>query len=111
MSSKTDFIASIANAARTVANESGLSYELMLAQAAQETGWGAKVLPGTNNIFNIKADSSWIGKRKRCFHVRAVVRLLHTSLPRPAHLKGRLADFLTHRRRGAGVLMETNLHS
>ncbi|MDO9106908.1 MAG: glucosaminidase domain-containing protein [Methylovulum sp.] len=64
MSSKTDFIVSIADAARTVATESGLSYELMLAQAAQETGWGAKVLPGTNNIFNIKADSSWTGDTK-----------------------------------------------
>lgn len=64
MSSKTDFIVSITDAAKTVAAESGLSYELMLAQAAQETGWGAKVLPDTNNIFNIKADGSWTGETK-----------------------------------------------
>ncbi|MGZ5025868.1 MAG: glucosaminidase domain-containing protein [Methylobacter sp.] len=64
MSSKTNFVVSIANAARTVATESGLSYELMLAQAVQETGWGTKVLPNTNNIFNIKADSSWTGETK-----------------------------------------------
>lgn len=64
MDSKVDFIIKISEAARLASYESGLSFELMLAQAAQETGWGAKVLSGTNNIFNIKADSSWTGARK-----------------------------------------------
>lgn len=41
-----------------------MSADLILAQAAQETGWGQKVLPGTNNIFNIKADSGWHGPSK-----------------------------------------------
>lgn len=36
----------------------------MLAQAALETRWGASVLPGTNNIFNIKADKGWKGPSK-----------------------------------------------
>jgi hypothetical protein len=44
--------------------QTGMSAELMLAQAAQETGWGQKVLTGTNNLFNIKADSSWTGETK-----------------------------------------------
>ncbi|MDH2915912.1 MAG: glucosaminidase domain-containing protein, partial [Gallionella sp.] len=61
---KVDFISSIADAAKTIASESGVSFELMLAQAALETGWGQKVLPDTNNIFNIKADSSWTGDSK-----------------------------------------------
>lgn len=61
---KVEFIARLTPLAKKVAGESGMSYELILAQAAQETGWGEKVLPGTNNIFNIKADSSWTGEKK-----------------------------------------------
>lgn len=61
MSAQTDFIASIYWPAKDISDKTGLSLQTMLAQAAQETGWGAKVLPGTNNIFNIKADSSWKG--------------------------------------------------
>lgn len=41
-----------------------MSWELILAQAAGETGWGAKVLSGTNNIFNIKAIGGWKGPSK-----------------------------------------------
>lgn len=62
------FIKSLYCPARKVAAETGCSWELILAQAAQEVRWGEKVLPGTNNIFNIKADSSWTGE-KRVFHV------------------------------------------
>lgn len=58
------FIADIYPAAKKVSQESGTSLELILAQTAQETGWGQKVLPGTNNLFNVKADSSWHGKTK-----------------------------------------------
>jgi len=62
MSQQSDFIASIYGAAKKISEQTGMSAELMLAQAAQETGWGEKVLPGTNNLFNIKADSSWKGE-------------------------------------------------
>ena len=41
-----------------------MSKELILAQAAEETGWGKHVLPGTNNIFNIKASPDWHGPTK-----------------------------------------------
>lgn len=41
-----------------------MSWQLILAQAAHETGWGKKVLPGTNNIFNIKAGPKWEGETK-----------------------------------------------
>ncbi|URX62051.1 peptidoglycan-binding protein [Luteibacter anthropi] len=58
------FIADIYPAAKKVSEESGTSLELILAQTAQETGWGQKVLPGTNNLFNVKADASWHGKTK-----------------------------------------------
>lgn len=45
-----------------------MSWELVLAQAAQETGWGQKVLAGTNNLFNIKASPGWQGET-RMFNV------------------------------------------
>lgn len=61
---KIEFIKKLYCAARMVSDETGASWELILAQAAQETGWGEKVLPGTNNVFNIKADSSWDGPSK-----------------------------------------------
>ncbi len=66
---KLDFIARLYCPARVVAEETGCSWELILAQAAQETGWGQRVLPGTNNVFNIKADRSWKGESKT-FHVK-----------------------------------------
>ncbi|WP_144161577.1 glucosaminidase domain-containing protein [Paraburkholderia sp. BCC1885] len=65
---KLQFIKNLYCPARQCADETGCSWELILAQAAQETGWGEKVLPGSNNIFNIKADSSWTGESK-VFHV------------------------------------------
>jgi len=56
------FIADIYPAAKKIAEESGASLDLILAQTAQETGWGQKTLEGTNNLFNVKADASWHGK-------------------------------------------------
>lgn len=61
---KEQFIADLYPAARKIGQETGMSWELILAQAALETGWGEKVLPGTNNIFNIKADGGWQGASK-----------------------------------------------
>lgn len=58
------FIAEIYPAARQVSQETGMSWELILAQAAGETGWGAHVLSGTNNLFNIKAFGGWKGPSK-----------------------------------------------
>lgn len=55
------FIINLYPAARDVAAKTGMSWELILAQAAQETGWGQKVLPGSNNIFNIKDSPDWKG--------------------------------------------------
>jgi flagellum-specific peptidoglycan hydrolase FlgJ len=64
ISPSQQFIADIYPAAKKVSQESGTSLELILAQTAQETGWWQKVLPGTNNLFNVKADASWHGKTK-----------------------------------------------
>jgi len=58
------FIVSIYPHAVAASESTGMSMELMLAQAAQETGWGAKVLKGSNNLFNIKANGGWDGAKK-----------------------------------------------
>jgi flagellum-specific peptidoglycan hydrolase FlgJ len=65
---KFAFIKSLYCEVRPIAAETGCSWELILAQAALETGWGERVLPGTNNVFNIKADPGWPGD-KGTFHV------------------------------------------
>ncbi|AVR95637.1 TIGR02594 family protein [Pseudoduganella armeniaca] len=70
---KIAFIKSLYCPARAVAAQTGCSWELILAQAAQETGWGEKTLPGTNNIFNIKASPGWHGE-SRVFRVWEKVR-------------------------------------
>lgn len=64
MSDKDKFIAEIYPAAVKISQETGMSKELLLAQAAQETGWGQHVLAGTHNIFNIKASADWKGPSK-----------------------------------------------
>jgi hypothetical protein len=64
MSDKERFIAELYPAARRVSRETDMAWETILAQAAQETGWGKRVLAGTNNIFNIKADTGWHGPSK-----------------------------------------------
>lgn len=61
---KERFIAELYPAATKVSQQTGMSRELILAQAALETGWGEKVLPGTHNIFNIKASPDWHGPTK-----------------------------------------------
>ena len=58
------FIIDLYPAAVAVSKQTGISWQLILAQAAQETGWGQKVLPGTDNIFNIKAIGGWKGTSK-----------------------------------------------
>lgn len=62
---KMNFISSIYCSVRRIAFKKNVSWETILSQAAQETGWGEKVLVGTNNIFNIKADSRWKGPKSK----------------------------------------------
>ena len=63
------FIIKLYPVVRQVAKRTGMSWKLLLAQAAQETGWGKKVLPGTNNLYNVKAYGGWHGSSKS-FKVR-----------------------------------------
>ncbi|MDH2422140.1 flagellar assembly peptidoglycan hydrolase FlgJ [Cobetia amphilecti] len=60
------FVAEFGPAAQAASRESGLPAELILAQAALETGWGERRIhteAGTDshNLFGIKAGSSWQG--------------------------------------------------
>ena len=61
------FVEQLMPQAEKAAQELGTTAQVLLAQAALETGWGKHVLQradGSNsfNLFNIKADSSWKGK-------------------------------------------------
>ena len=54
--------------AQRAARELGTRPELLLAQAALETGWGQHMIRGTDgsnsfNLFGIKADARWQGER------------------------------------------------
>lgn len=62
-----DFVARMAPAAQTAARESGLPIELILGQAALESGWGKREIlhedgRTSHNLFGIKATGSWSGK-------------------------------------------------
>jgi peptidoglycan hydrolase FlgJ len=41
----------------------GIAPHMLIAQSALETGWGASVAAGSNNLFGIKAGASWDGAR------------------------------------------------
>lgn len=67
---KQMFMDSLLPHARQAARELGVDANLLLAQAALETGWGQAVIKNTQgensfNLFNIKADKSWQGKQTR----------------------------------------------
>jgi len=55
-----DFIKAIYSKAKEVSQKTGIALELILAQAAVETGWGRSIKG--NNLFGIKADKNWTGK-------------------------------------------------
>lgn len=53
-SSKKSFEAKYGAAAERVGNELGVDKSLILAKWGHETGWGKSIIPGTNNLGNIK---------------------------------------------------------
>ncbi|MGC9459985.1 flagellar assembly peptidoglycan hydrolase FlgJ [Vibrio genomosp. F10] len=65
--SPESFIKSMQPYANQAAKALGVDSSLLLAQAALETGWGQKVVQNSrgssNNLFNIKADRSWLGDK------------------------------------------------
>lgn len=60
------FVQQHTGAARSAEAATGIPASFMIAQAAHETGWGAKEITGrdgtpSNNLFGIKAGASWKG--------------------------------------------------
>jgi flagellar protein FlgJ len=57
------FVSSVRDHAERAAQKLGTSPEILMAQAALETGWGKHVVGGgSHNLFSIKADPSWEGR-------------------------------------------------
>jgi peptidoglycan hydrolase FlgJ len=66
--SPESFVTELWDAAQQAAAELGLEPKALLAQAALETGWGARVMPNaegapSHNLFGIKADQRWAGEQ------------------------------------------------
>ncbi|WP_281556558.1 flagellar assembly peptidoglycan hydrolase FlgJ [Thalassomonas sp. RHCl1] len=62
-----DFVTALTEPAKMVEKKLGVPFEVVIAQAALETGWGQKIIQtqegkSSNNLFNIKADSRWQGE-------------------------------------------------
>lgn len=67
-SDRQDFIRQLMPLAEQAAKRLGTKPEVLIAQAALETGWGQKVVrradgSAGNNLFNIKADRRWEGDK------------------------------------------------
>ncbi len=66
--SPESFVKALWPHARRAADELGTRPEVLISQAALETGWGKHMIRGTDggnsfNLFGIKADSRWQGER------------------------------------------------
>ena len=63
-----DFVTALTATAKDAQKKLGVPFEVVIAQAALETGWGQKIIKtgdgtSSNNLFNIKADSRWSGEK------------------------------------------------
>lgn len=63
-----DFVTALTEPAKRVQQKLNIPFEVVIAQAALETGWGQKITKtnagnSSNNLFNIKADGRWSGER------------------------------------------------
>ncbi|MEJ2344678.1 MAG: flagellar assembly peptidoglycan hydrolase FlgJ [Gammaproteobacteria bacterium] len=64
----TEFVHAIWGYVKTAASKLGVAPQAIVAQAALETGWGKHIMrhddgSSSHNLFGIKADSAWNGKR------------------------------------------------
>lgn len=62
---KAAWVADMLNASESIANRIGISPEAVVAQAAQESGWGAS-RQGQFGLFGQKAGTSWKGLKVLC---------------------------------------------
>ncbi|ENG6106164.1 flagellar assembly peptidoglycan hydrolase FlgJ [Serratia liquefaciens] len=61
-----NFVARLSTPARVVSQQSGIPHQLIVAQAALESGWGQREIPAADgspsyNLFGIKAGGNWDG--------------------------------------------------
>lgn len=63
------FVQELSPVAREVSERTGVPAQVMIAQAALETGWGRNMIGGqeepSRNLFGIKADERWDGEQVR----------------------------------------------
>ena len=87
--SPQDFIQKLWPMAKKAADKLGVTPEVILSQAALETGWGKHIIDRANgnssyNLFNIKATNNWQGKQ-------AVVNTVEyrngVAVKQPAHFR------------------------
>ena len=87
--------------AQRTARDLGTRPELLLAQAALETGWGQHVIRGTDgsnsfNLFGIKADTRWQGERAVTETIEfedGLMRKQHATFRAYASLADSFADY------------------
>ena len=63
-----DFVTALEKPAKLVQEKLNIPFEVVIAQAALETGWGKKIIQtdqgdSSYNLFNIKADARWSGDK------------------------------------------------
>jgi flagellar protein FlgJ len=63
-----DFVTAMTETAKIAEKKLGVPFEVVIAQAALETGWGQKIIKtsdgnSSHNLFNIKADARWNGDK------------------------------------------------
>jgi len=68
INSASDFVKKLRPYAEQAAKKLGVDANILIAQAALETGWGKHVIKSSDgnsshNLFNIKADKSWKGQQ------------------------------------------------
>jgi len=63
-----DFVSALTEPAKAAQEKLGVPFQVIIAQAALETGWGQKIIKdqqgsSSNNLFNIKANNQWSGEQ------------------------------------------------
>ena len=102
------FMQQMTQHAEAASNDSGIPANLMLGQAALESGWGKRQITGvdgtaSNNLFGIKAGASWKGKT-----VDAVTTEYINGVPQKRIEKFRAYDSYADSFRDFASMMQNN---
>lgn len=94
--------------AEVAAKRLGVSPDAVLGQWGQETGWGTKVIPGTNNLGNIKSTD---GTGVRATDNATGSRDLYRAYPTPEAGANGYADFISGNQKRYGAALNTGDNS